>query len=135
VLTDPNALITDPEEMEKYQPQGPQPPTNSLHGIKSGMNRGPAFAAADAAASEKLYKYCVSAQEGIQGYINEAKQSKRVYLDADATTTAGVQGIIEPILCVDDKSGLPTPVEPSTKGPLFAPQVRTPLFDSPLGGE
>jgi hypothetical protein len=111
VLTNPNALITDIEEMEQYQPQGPGVPVNSLHRIVSGMNKGPAFAEADGAAGERLYQFCVSAQQGITGYINEAARSSRIYLDADQTSTAGIQGIIEPVSCVS-KAGVPAPVDP-----------------------
>lgn len=121
MLTNPNALITDIEEMDKYKPQGPgAPPINSLHAIKSGMNKGPAFAEADKAAGERLYQYCMAAQEGITGYVNESAQSKRIYLSADAATTANVKGIIEPISCVS-KAGVPAAVDPVEPRVMLGP--------------
>jgi hypothetical protein len=127
MLTNPNALITDPEEVAKYTPQGPgEAATISTHEVRSGMNSGPAFAKADKAAGDRLYQYCVAADEGVTGYVNEAAKSTTIYMNADQQSSAHVQGIIQPLQCyaVD----IPDQAAPAVAGglPSSAPDLPAP---------
>ena len=91
----PNALIGDPEEMAKYNAQGPgDPAMTSADEIRSGLDGGKRFAAADKTASQCLIDYSLSADRGIRALLRQAETATDKYLTNEQENRALIEGIV-----------------------------------------